>query len=312
MGRGTAVGVSASVGGGGGLNLITGGWGRRRMWCRAKGRAMFRVPTCVLTGVGPPRVTGGHAVDRYVQIGSLTKPLTGTLLARMAETGAVRLDDPVERWLPAPPGTGITLLNLARHTSGLPRLPPGLRGRDPYAAFGPAELLRLVRGMDTVAVRPPGEEEYSNLGYAVLGAALAAAGGAGYEELLDTYVLHPAELTGVSADPAPGRRLLAPGLAGTRRRPWTMNGAILPAGGLWATPRAVAGLVVGLLVERRLGEPAVSWQTAGPLRWHNGATRDASVFAGAAEDGRWVVVHRLNGRSEDTDRAALEALRREG
>ncbi|MFF1281894.1 serine hydrolase domain-containing protein [Streptomyces sp. NPDC058299] len=113
-------------------------------------------------------------MDRYVRTGSLTKPLTGTVPTRMAEAGTVGLDDPVERWLPAPPGTGVTLLNPARHTSGLPRLPPGLGRRDPYAAFP-----RLVRGLDTVAVRPPGEEEYSDLGYAVLGAALAAAGGVG-------------------------------------------------------------------------------------------------------------------------------------
>ncbi|MFF8725402.1 serine hydrolase domain-containing protein [Streptomyces sp. NPDC015171] len=271
-----------------------------------------RTPTCVFTDAGPPRVTGGHAVDRYVQIGSLTKALTGTVLSRMAQAGVLGLDDPVERWLPAPPGTGITLLNLARHTSGLPRLPAGLHGRDPYAAFGPAELLRLVRGLDTVAVRPPGDEEYSNLGYAVLGAALAAAGGAAYEELLETYVLRPADITEVSVRPSAARRLTAPGLLpGVRRRPWTMDGAILPAGGLWATPRAVAGLVVRLLVERRLGEPSVSWQTAGQLRWHNGATRDASVFAGATADGRWVVLHRLNGRPERTDEAAIELLGRE-
>jgi D-alanyl-D-alanine-carboxypeptidase/D-alanyl-D-alanine-endopeptidase len=290
----------------------------------------------VLTDAGPPRVTGGHAVDRYVQIGSLTKALTGTLLSRMAAAGVLGLDDPVERWLPAPPGTGVTLLHLARHTSGLPRLPPRLGRRDPYAAFGRAELLGLVRTLDTVAEpdgrsprrrptaaghgrpavprrppRPPGEEEYSNLGYAVLGAALAAAGGAAYEELLDAHVLRPSAVGEVTARPAPGQRLAAPGvLPGTRRRPWTMDGAILPAGGLWATPRAVADLVVRLLVERRLGEPAVGWQPAGPLYWHNGATRDASVFAGATADGRWVVVHRLNGRAEDTDRAGIELLRR--
>jgi D-alanyl-D-alanine-carboxypeptidase/D-alanyl-D-alanine-endopeptidase len=89
-----------------------------------------------------------------------------------------------------------------------------------------------------------------------------------------------------------------------------MDGAILPAGGLWATPRAVAELVVALLVERRLGEPGPGWQSAGPLSWHNGATRDASVFAGAMTDGRWAVVHRLNGRPDDTDRAGIALLRR--
>lgn len=270
---------------------------------------MSRIPTCVLSDADPPRVSGGHAVDRFVEIGSLTKALTGTLLARLAEAGVVGLDDPVERWLPAPPGTGVTLLDLARHTSGLPRLPPRVGRRDPYAAFDRAELLRLVRGLDTLAVRPPGEEEYSNLGYAVLGAALAAAGGACYEELLDAYVLRPLEVTEVTARPPAERRLTAPGLLpGTRRRPWTMDGAILPAGGLWATPRAVADLVVRLLVERRLGEPAVSWQSSGALRWHNGATGDASVFAGAMADGRWVVVHRLGGRAEDTDRTAVRLI----
>ncbi|MEU2062286.1 serine hydrolase domain-containing protein [Streptomyces sp. NPDC013455] len=273
---------------------------------------MRRIPTCVLSDAGPPRVGDGHAVDRYVEIGSLTKALTGTLLARLAEAGVVGLDDPVERWLPAPPGTGVTLLHLARHTSGLPRLPPRVGRRDPYAAFDHAELLRLVRGLDALAVRPPGGEEYSNLGYAVLGAALARAGGAGYGELLDTHVLRPLGITEVTVRPPAGRRLTAPGLLpGTRRRPWTMDGAILPAGGLWATPRALGDLVVRLLVERRLGEPAVSWQSAGPLRWHNGATGDASAFAGAMDDGRWVVVHRLGGRPQDTDRAGVAALKRE-
>ncbi|MGW3464699.1 serine hydrolase [Streptomyces olivaceoviridis] len=49
------------------------------------------------------------------------------------------LDDPLDRWLPTAPRTGITLLHLARHTSGLPRLPPG--------RFPPP---RSVRG-----IRPP-------------------------------------------------------------------------------------------------------------------------------------------------------------
>jgi len=39
------------------------------------------------------------------------------------------LDDPLESFLPAPEGTGITLRRLAEHTSGLPRLPPGIGDR---------------------------------------------------------------------------------------------------------------------------------------------------------------------------------------
>lgn len=272
---------------------------------------MPRVPTCVLRNSAPPDLSDGHAVDRFVQIGSLTKVVTGTALTRMAAAGLLTLDDPLERWLPEAPTTGITLRHLARHTSGLPRLPPGrLPRRDPYAAFDGPALHALLPRLDTLATRPAGrEEEYSNLGYAVLGAALTAAAGTTYEELVTAHVLRPLEITEMTAHPATGRRLPAPGRFGRARRPWTMDGAILPAGGLWATPRAVADLVVRLLVERRLGDPAPSWQEAGPLRWHNGATRHVSLFAGAMDDGNWVVVHRLNAEPELTDRLALELLK---
>ncbi|GHD99454.1 serine hydrolase domain-containing protein [Streptomyces alanosinicus] len=274
---------------------------------------MPRTPFCILSDTSPARAGDGHAVDQFVEIGSFTKVLTGTALMRMAAAGLLDADDPVERWLPAAPGTGITLRQLAQHTSGLPRLPPDTGNRDPYAGFDDAALRRLLGRLDGVVVRPPGqEEEYSNLGYAVLGAALVAAAGAPYEELLAEHVLRPLDVCEVSVRPEAGRRLLAPGFLGRDRRPWTMDGAILPAGGLWATPRAVADLLVRLAVDRRLGEPAPSWQTAGALLWHNGATRHASVFAGAMADGRWVVVHRLGGRSEQTDQMAVDLLRGDG
>ncbi|KOV59189.1 serine hydrolase domain-containing protein [Streptomyces sp. MMG1121] len=265
-----------------------------------------------MSGSTAARVSDGHAVDRFVEIGSFTKVLTGTALMRMAAAGLLDPDDPVERWLPAVPGTGVTLRNLADHTSGLPRLPPGTGVRDPYAAFDLAALHRLLGRLDRVAVRPPGQEEYSNLGYAVLGAALVAAAGTSYEELLAAHVLRPLEVDEVGVHPDAGRRLLAPGLFGRDRRPWTMDGAILPAGGLWATPRAVADLLVRLTVERRLGDPAPSWQRTGGLLWHNGATRHASLFAATATDGRWVVVHRLGGRPNRTDRMAVDLITRGG
>ncbi len=74
-------------------------------------------------------------------------------------------------------------------------------------------------------------------------------------------------------------------------------------------PRALATLVSGLLVEKRLGAPSPAWQAAGRLLWHNGATRDASVFAGAFTDtGDWVVVHRLGGSPDGTDALGVDIL----
>lgn len=88
-----------------------------------------------------------------------------------------------------------------------------------------------------------------------------------------------------------------------------MSGAILPAGGMWATPRETARLVTKLLVERKLGEPALTWQTSGRLRWHNGVTRGASVFAGALDDGTRVMVHRLSGRPTPIENTAVQILK---
>ncbi|MFD6420411.1 serine hydrolase domain-containing protein [Streptomyces sp. NPDC060198] len=272
---------------------------------------MDPVPTCVLSSSEGPQALHGHALDAYVQIGSLSKTLTGTALDRMVAEGALQLDTPLEQLLPVPAGTGITLRHLAQHTSGLPRLPPHVKRCDPYADFDTAALHTVLQGLDTLTADAPGRTEaYSNLGYAILGSALASASGMTYEELLHHYVLAPLDIAEISGDPPSDKRLHSRGLLGRPRRPWTMSGAILPAGGLWATPRAAAQLVTALLIERKFGEPALSWQRAGTVVWHNGATGDASVFAGATQDGRWVLVHRLGGRADRTDAMGADLLRR--
>src|SRR5208283_3954350 len=69
--------------------------------------------------------------DTQFEIGSITKVFTSLLLAESERAGKVSRDDPVTKYLkvPATPEgrarlDQITLLMLATHTSGLPRLPP--------------------------------------------------------------------------------------------------------------------------------------------------------------------------------------------
>lgn len=162
---------------------------------------------------------GGDPVDADTrfEIGSLTKVLTALLLAEQAARGEVAHDDPVSRFLPPgtgprPRGTPMTLLHLATHTSGLPRLPPGLlasgRARwlsNPYAAFSHDDLLRAVR-RTRPRFEPGSRLRYSNFAVGLLGHLLVrAAGGADaygtdaaccYETLLTARVLHPLGLLG--------------------------------------------------------------------------------------------------------------------
>ncbi|MFF3845739.1 serine hydrolase domain-containing protein [Streptomyces sp. NPDC002328] len=276
-------------------------------------------PTCLLGGPGiPDRVVHGHDADRFVEIGSLTKTFTGTILARLAEDGVVGLDAPLEECLAdVPPGTGITLRRLAEHTSGLPRLPDTPLGPpdDPYSGFTEEALRESLGRLDRLTAgrsgKPgePGEPEYSNFGYAVLGHALTTVTGRSYQELVDACVLLPLGLDAgaATASPPQDRRLVPRGLFGRPRPLWTLTGPILPAGGLWSTCRTLTHVVVGLLVERRLGPPALSWQRGPSILWHNGATRGSSVVAAAHDDGRWVVVHRLGG-PDGAERLARKAL----
>src|ERR1022692_1983819 len=73
------------------------------------------------------------ANDTVFEIGSTTKVFTSTILADMVQRGEVSLDDPVAKYLPADVkmpqrgGKQITLIDLATHTSGLPRLPSNFK-----------------------------------------------------------------------------------------------------------------------------------------------------------------------------------------
>ncbi|MBW1596332.1 serine hydrolase [Streptomyces sp. JJ38] len=267
-------------------------------------------PTCIISsaGIAASRTTGGHDPDAFVEIGSLTKVVTGTAAMQLAAKGRLSLDDPLDRWLTQAPATGVTLRHLLDHTSGLPRLPPGTVSlRDPYRSFTEEAMHGLLSCLDTLLTHQPGSRpEYSNLGYALLGAALAAADHQPYEALAREHVLAPLRLAdSFAAHPPPGSRVLtARGFLGRSRNTWTLDGAILPAGGMWATPAATASLLTQLIVDKALGEPAPTWQRDDKLLWHNGATRHASAFAGAFPGGEWIFIHRLSGSAKKTDQLA--------
>jgi serine-type D-Ala-D-Ala carboxypeptidase/endopeptidase len=127
---------------------------------------------------GDPRALSG---DTVFEIGSATKVFTALLLTDMVERGEVALDDPVAKYLPAGVqmpernGRSITLVDLATHTSGLPRLPTNLAPKDPgnpYADYSVDELHEFLA--DYQLTRDIGSQyEYSNLGGGLLGYVLA-------------------------------------------------------------------------------------------------------------------------------------------
>jgi CubicO group peptidase (beta-lactamase class C family) len=120
--------------------------------------------------------TDGAPDDARFEIGSISKTMTGTVLASLVDDGIVALRDEIGRWLDAGPNGDITIGELATHTSGLPRLSPShvLGAPDPYAFLtaevAEQELRRVPPRKAAVA-----DHDYSNFGYQLLGLVLERA-----------------------------------------------------------------------------------------------------------------------------------------
>lgn len=181
----------------------------------------------------------------------MTKTFTATLLAEMVGRGEVALDDRLAEYVPGVPasrtGEEVTLVDLATHSAGLPRLPRELilrallQSPDPYRGFNERRLEAAAR-----RTRPRsglGETaRYSNFGVSLLGHALARAVGRSYADLIGERILHPlgleetavARLDETNPGAARGHDAFAFAVP-----PWDLA-AIAPAGGIVSTAADMA------------------------------------------------------------------------
>jgi CubicO group peptidase (beta-lactamase class C family) len=138
--------------------------------------------------------------DAVFEIASITKVLTALLLVEMSSHGEVRLDDPVAKYLPPSVklnerSRSITLLDLASYTSGLPYMPSNLPTNwwalpNPLGDYTEEKLYEFLSSY-TPIYAPGTRYEYSNLGFGLLGHALARGAGKSYEALLIERVCAP-------------------------------------------------------------------------------------------------------------------------
>ncbi|MGA2672637.1 MAG: serine hydrolase domain-containing protein [Terracidiphilus sp.] len=141
---------------------------------------------------------GAAKPDSIFEIGSVTKTFTGLVLSQMVEQGKVKFDEPVRELLPPgtvakPAGDEIALLDLATQHSGLPRMPDNFNPADPnnpYADYRPANLYAFLAKQGVARPEKPGFL-YSNVGFGLLGQALAVRSGLSYPALLKEEVTDP-------------------------------------------------------------------------------------------------------------------------
>jgi D-alanyl-D-alanine carboxypeptidase len=172
--------------------------------------------------------------DSVYRIGSITKQFTALMLLQLVEQGKVHLSDPVEKYFPevnevrgrpagAPP---ITLVQLATMTSGLDREPADL---DAYLKGPVVEWERVLISalpQTKYAYEPDTHYFYSNIGYAILGAALGRAAGQPYTQYVQQHIFTPLAMTHTAFEPNPTiAPAIAKGYAVVRARPATTAAA---------------------------------------------------------------------------------------
>lgn len=286
----------------------------------------------VVTPRGEMTATDGCDPSSSFEIGSISKALTGMLYQEATERGLVSGTTVLRELLPLEEHAeigSVTLGSLATHRSGLPRLPPGmhpvrrtfdlwLKGDNPYGD-SLSDLLDQARDLRLGAPRP----RYSNLGFQLLGHAVAAAGGRSYEHLLQDVLgagfrapvstddLGPADLTGVDRFGRPRAAWVGEALApagGVRASTSTMCGFLRSV--LDGTARGLSALdpVTHFTPRVRIGAGWIILEHKGrTITWHNGSTGGFSSWMGLdREAGTGVVV--LAASSGSVDRQGFELL----
>ena len=288
-------------------------------------------------GTAHPGKPGKPGSDTVYQIGSVTKTITALLLADAVAEGKVKLDEPVATLLPGHTvpvfdGKQISLLDLATHYSSLPRLPDNFtpaNPANPYADYTPAKQRQFLAAY-RLPHAPGTHFDYSNIGYAVLGTALAAQAGTSYEALLQSRIAAPLGMRSTSNQPTHGMLArLAPGhlLSGEPTPAWDLN-VVAPAGGVYSSARDMVAYLQAYMF-KPLRPYALAIQPQRPLApgsetqiglawlleqqqgqayaWHSGQTGGYTSYAAFTTDGkRGVVV--LTNTARTVDALGLSAL----
>jgi len=184
--------------------------------------------------------------DTLIRIASLSKLFTGEMLVSLAADGRLSPNDPLQKYAPAGvavpqggKGQVIRLINLATHTSGLPREMPGERPADAPVFSWPTTGQRwqwLAQGRLNAV--PGTRAAYSNLAFDFLADALARAGGKPYPVLLREKITAPLGMSNTTFTPSAAQ--CARLMDGIDASPCTDSQSAEGSGGLYSTPHDMA------------------------------------------------------------------------
>ena len=218
--------------------------------------------TVRMAGIGADETT-------VMEVGSMTKAMTGLVIADAVDRGEIRMDAPVSTYLPQLKGSqagSVTLHELVTHTSGYAEFGAATVRRAAWRAplgkgFLTADSAQMTSETRAQRLQDRGRYVYSTLGSAVAGQAVAAATHLSYPDLMRTRLFEPLGMTdtAIEADGA----LVAGGTTrtGLPAQPWVMD-AYAPGAAAVSTTADLAKLAIAVLDESAPGMAALEPTTA--------------------------------------------------
>jgi CubicO group peptidase (beta-lactamase class C family) len=273
------------------------------------------------------------------EAGSITKTFTGLLLAQAIVEGKVKPDEDIREYLPgrypnlAYGNTPITVLHLANHSSGLPRIPANLFAQENFDTLNPYKNYTekmLYQDLRLIVIdQPPGSSSnYSNYGMAVLGKILERVYKKSYSELVQVNILNKLNMkNSFVALTVELQKTLLPGYSasGAETKHWNLS-VFEPAGALHSSTTDMLNFLEYQLSEAdsasklshktsfdKKEKIALAWQirsgkNTGDVYWHNGATYGFSSFCAFIPASKAALVI-LSNAAASTDYLAIQLLR---
>lgn len=266
------------------------------------------VATLDLDAAEPVRFAGlGADETTRMEIGSLTKAMTGLVIADAVERGELRMDASVSTYLPQLHGSAagtVTMRELVTHTAGYVAFGPATMGRGFWAAplgrnFFSTDVTQVIDEARAGTLDTRATYVYSTLGAATAGLAVAAATGMSYPELMRTRLFEPLGMTATAVETH--RNAVDGGwsASGLPVEPWVF-GAYAAGGGVVSTAHDLAIFAAALLDGTAPGlaamDPVVpdgsedtrvgmfwhvsDWSTGQIITWHTGQTGGYTTYFG--------------------------------
>lgn len=201
------------------------------------------------------------------RIASVSKAITGAVLARLVARGEIELDQPLLEYVPNLPEhwKGITARHLASHTSGIRHY----RALEIYSNRhydSLTEALAIFKD-DALRFEPGAQREYSTYGFTLLGVAMEFMTDTTFFDLARKEVLDPLEMSHTalddpSAQNAQNEKVATPYLLDNQQTahiaPPTDTSYKAPGGGIVSTAEDLVRLAWGVIEPDPLEAEAIS------------------------------------------------------